>query len=103
MRAFVIGSILAIGGGAVVAWIDTRPGWDDTGITAGLLFLIAAAAAACGARWYVASLLVAVPILLAEWRTIGTAVIIVLAVTTTGAAAGSGLRRLVTAGRTTAP
>lgn len=31
--------IAAVFVGAVVAWIDTRPGWDDTGITVGLLLL----------------------------------------------------------------
>jgi hypothetical protein len=29
--------------GLAIAWIDSRPHWDDTGITVGLLFLSAAA------------------------------------------------------------
>jgi hypothetical protein len=39
---------LALAAGALIAWIDARPGWDDTGVTAGLLFV---AAAACGCAW----------------------------------------------------
>lgn len=25
--------------GALVTWVDTRPGWDDTGVTVGAIFL----------------------------------------------------------------
>jgi hypothetical protein len=35
--------VLALALGLGIAWIDSRPHWDDTGITAGLLFLSAAA------------------------------------------------------------
>ena len=28
--------------GLLIAWIDNRPGWDDTGITAGMIVLVAA-------------------------------------------------------------
>jgi hypothetical protein len=28
--------------GALIAWVDTRPTWDDTGITAGVLLLVSA-------------------------------------------------------------
>jgi hypothetical protein len=28
--------------GALIAWVDSRPTWDDTGITAGVLLLISA-------------------------------------------------------------
>ena len=34
--------ILAVAGGLVIAWVDSRPTWDDAGITAGMLFLTAA-------------------------------------------------------------
>lgn len=40
----------AIAAGAGVAFIDSRPGWDDSGITAGLLFLGAGAAAGIARR-----------------------------------------------------
>jgi hypothetical protein len=39
---------IALAAGALVAWIDARPGWDDTGVTAGMLFL---AAAVLGFSW----------------------------------------------------
>ena len=34
--------ILAVAAGLVIAWVDSRPTWDDAGITAGMLFLTAA-------------------------------------------------------------
>jgi hypothetical protein len=36
--------------GAAIGYVDSRPGWDDTGITAGLLILAAGAAAAVSGR-----------------------------------------------------
>jgi hypothetical protein len=36
--------------GVAIAWIDSRPGWDDTGITAALLVLGAGAVAAVSGR-----------------------------------------------------
>jgi hypothetical protein len=61
--AFVVA--LAVGVG--VALIDSSPGWDSTGITAGLLFLGAAAAAAIGRdRPWLWALLVGLPTPLVE-------------------------------------
>ncbi len=34
--------IAALAAGAAILWIDSRPTWDDTGITAGLLLLTSA-------------------------------------------------------------
>jgi len=34
--------ILAIVIGVLICWIDAKPNWDDTGISAGLMFLAAA-------------------------------------------------------------
>jgi hypothetical protein len=28
--------------GILIAWVDSRPAWDDTGVTAGMVFLTAA-------------------------------------------------------------
>jgi hypothetical protein len=36
--------------GAAIGFVDSRPGWDDTGITAGLLVLTAGGAAAVSGR-----------------------------------------------------
>ena len=34
--------VLALGLGGLIGWVDSRPNWDDTGITVGLVFLAAA-------------------------------------------------------------
>ena len=53
---------LALAAGIGVALLDSRPGWDDTGVTAGLLFLGAGAAAAiAGDRPWLWALLVGLP------------------------------------------
>jgi phosphoglycerol transferase MdoB-like AlkP superfamily enzyme len=31
--------ILSLAFGSIIAWIDTRPHWDDTGITVGLILI----------------------------------------------------------------
>jgi len=80
--------------GAGVAWLDTRPKWDDTGITAGCLLLAAGVVAAARLRWWQASLLVACPLMLAECRSAGWGVVVALGFTTVGAALGSGLASL---------
>ncbi|MBP1659488.1 MAG: hypothetical protein H6P95_680 [Candidatus Aminicenantes bacterium] len=42
-KAFPIGFSLAASAlGILIAWVDSRPTWDDTGITAGAVFLTAA-------------------------------------------------------------
>ena len=42
----LIAAALAVIGGLAIAYLDSRPGYDDTGITAVLLISVAAAAAA---------------------------------------------------------
>lgn len=37
--------------GALIAWVDSRPTWDDTGITAGVLLLISAGFGAARPRF----------------------------------------------------
>jgi hypothetical protein len=32
--------VLAAVFGLLIAYVDSRPGWDDTGVTAGLIFLV---------------------------------------------------------------
>lgn len=41
MRILLTAAALAAGG--LIAYVDGSPGWDDTGVTAGALFLAAAA------------------------------------------------------------
>jgi hypothetical protein len=40
----------AAAAGVAIGYVDSRPGWDDTGITAGLLILAAGAVAAVSGR-----------------------------------------------------
>jgi hypothetical protein len=54
-------AVVAVGVGVAVAWVDSRPAWDDTGITAvSLLGASAAIAALSGRRPLVWALLVGV-------------------------------------------
>ena len=41
----------AVAAGVAIGYVGSRPSWDDTGITAGLLILAAGAAAAISGRW----------------------------------------------------
>jgi len=88
-----IGAIVGLAAGCLIAWMDTRPGWDDTGVTAGALFLAAALSGLMGARWWLGPLLVAGPVLLAEQPTVGSAAFLILAIAVVGFAAGAALRR----------
>jgi hypothetical protein len=95
----LIVAALAVTLGAGIAWVDTRPTWDDTGVTAGALLLTAGLAAGAGLRWWAAALLVAVPILVAEMSTAGWGISITLAFTAAGSLLGATLRRMAGAGR----
>ena len=41
-RRDVLMLLVALILGALIAWVDSRPSWDDTGITAGVLLLVCA-------------------------------------------------------------
>jgi len=41
---FWITAILSIIGGMAIAWIDSQPNWDDSGITAAMLYVVSALA-----------------------------------------------------------
>jgi hypothetical protein len=48
-RSFIVFLAFAVISGLIIAWIDSRPGWDDAGISAGMILL-------AGALWgYLAS------------------------------------------------
>ena len=58
---------VAAAGGLAIGLVDASPGWDSTGITAGLLFLAAATVAAiAGRRPWLWALLVGAPTPLLE-------------------------------------
>ncbi len=90
---------LAVTIGAGIAWVDTRPTWDDTGVTAGALLLAAGLAAGAGLRWWGAALLVAAPIFVAELSSAGWGILISLAFTGAGSLLGAIFRRMVGTGR----
>jgi uncharacterized membrane protein len=85
--------------GIALAWIDTRPGWDDTGVTVGLVFLFSALLGALMPRRpWLAALAVGVWIPLANiifYGNFGSAVALVIAFL--GAFAGAGVRKIFVA------
>ena len=63
---------VALAAGIGIAYLDSRPGWDDTGITAGLLFLGAGLAAAIGRhRPWLWALIVGLPMPIIETTLLG--------------------------------
>jgi hypothetical protein len=64
---FGVTIVAALAAGVVLAWMDTRPSFDDTGVLAVLLFLAGATAAIVGRdRPWLWALLVGAPVPLAE-------------------------------------
>jgi hypothetical protein len=94
VRELIIAA-LAVTIGAGIAWVDTRPTWDDTGVTAGALLLTGGFAAGAGLRWWGTALLVAAPIVVAEVWSGGWGVSAALVFTAAGSLVGAGLRRMV--------
>jgi hypothetical protein len=86
---------LALAAGIVIALVDSRPGWDSTGITAGALLLAAGTAAfEAGDRPWVWALLIGLPTPIVEVIGSGnTGSILALGFATAGAAIGWTLRR----------
>ena len=76
--------VLALLFGPLLSWIDSRPNWDDTGITFGCLLLAAFLCAALGARpWWLVALLVGalIPIVaIARYSNLGSLLAIVPAI-----------------------
>jgi hypothetical protein len=83
---------LSLGAGLSIAWVDTRPGWDDTGVTAGLLALAAAVGALARVPPWLAAALAAGPVLIAELPR-GTGVLLAIPVGLAGAYVGEFVRR----------
>lgn len=93
-------AIVAVAAGVGIAWVDSRPTWDDTGITAGLLLLAGLVAAAVGRRrsWLWA-LLVGGPLPVIEIVTGGSpASVLALSFSAVGATLGWLLRRAIRQG-----
>jgi hypothetical protein len=86
---------LALGAGIVIGLVDSSPGWDSTGITAGALFLAAAlVAGAARDRPWLWALLVGLPTpILDIARTGNTGSVLALGFAGAGAAVGWAVRR----------
>jgi hypothetical protein len=95
-REVVLG-IVALAAGLAIAVLDSRPGWDDTGITAVLLAVAAGlVAAASGRRPWLWAILVGIWVPVVEIpATGGTGPILALAFAGIGALAGYGFARLL--------
>ncbi len=85
--------LVALGWGLLVAWVDSRPTWDDTGISAVAIFL---GCAVCGFlsprhawRWALA-VGAWIPLFGIVWG--NDAAVLALAVAFVGAYAGAGIR-----------
>jgi hypothetical protein len=90
-------TVLAVLTGIAIAWIDTRPGWDDTGVTVGLVFLFSALwGALAPKRPWLTALAVGVWIPLANIIVAGNfESSVALIVAFAGAYAGAGVRRML--------
>jgi hypothetical protein len=94
-RSTSLAVAMGLAAGVAIALIDSSPGWDDTGITAGLLFVGAGAAAAVGRnRPWLWALLVGLPTPILETvqsGALGSWLAVIFAAA--GAAAGWGVAR----------
>lgn len=41
-RRFLLLITVALAAGCAIAWVDSRPNWDDAGISAGMVFVVTA-------------------------------------------------------------
>ena len=88
----LIQAALALCVGLAIAWVDTRPRWDDAGVTAGALAIAAAASSLARVPPWLAAALVAGPILIAELSR-GAGVLLAIPFALAGAYAGAFVRR----------
>jgi hypothetical protein len=81
----------------VIAWIDSQPGWDDTGITAGMLFIVSGLAGCIDPkRFWLWALLTGIWIPVAAISRNGDIMMmLVLIITFGGSFSGSLIRKMV--------
>jgi hypothetical protein len=95
-RSFWILFTIALAFGAAITWIDTRPTWDDTGITAAMILVATSTLGfASPPRAWLFALAVAVWIPAFGLVHGNHATLIALAVGFVGAYAGAAARRLI--------
>ena len=90
----ILPSVLLLVAGLAIAWVDTRPGWDDTGVTAGALLITAAMGSLATVPPWLAAGLVAGPIVVAEARG-GSGVLLEILFALAGAYSGAVVRRRI--------
>jgi hypothetical protein len=96
-RRLIATCLAALVVGLAIAWNDSQPMWDDTGITAGLLVMAAALFAVVDpSRWWLWAVLVGLgtPLLEIGGQS-GTASLAAFVFSGVGAAGGAGVRRLL--------
>jgi hypothetical protein len=100
-RRLIALSVIALIAGMAIGWNDSRPTWDDTGITAGLLVVAAAAFGVIDPRrWWLWAVLVGVGTPLFEITgATGTASLAAFVFSGVGAAGGAGATRLLRSDR----
>ena len=95
MQKILLAIALAVGG--LIAYIDSRPNWDDTGVTAAAIFLVCGVLGAAGpSRPWLWALAVGlwVPVLgITMTRNYGS--LLALAFAFAGAYAGMAIRRII--------
>ena len=89
---------LALLGGIAWAWVDSRPTWDDTGISALVVALIAGAASAFGVPAWLAGLVAAGPLIAVGLVAGNLNALIALIPAALGALVGALVRRAIRAG-----
>jgi len=77
--------------GLAIAWMDTGPNWDDTGVTAGALLFTAALGSIAGIKPWLSAALVVLPLLVVELSA-GIGILIAILFPVAGAYAGMFVR-----------
>ena len=98
LRAQVIGALAGITTGVAIAWLDNRPGWDDTGISAGLVVCGAALFAALGTSIVTVSLALSVPLIAMALARGNTGALLALPFAIVGAVIGHFVHRALRPG-----
>jgi hypothetical protein len=100
-RRQLVLALAALAVGLAIGWNDSRPGWDDTGLTAGLLVVAGAVFGLVDPRrWWLWLLLVGLgPPLFEIGGPIGSASLAAFVFSGVGAAGGAGAARLLRPGR----
>ena len=89
-----LASALSLCGGLGIAWLDTRPRWDDAGVTASAITMAAAVGSFVRIPPWLAAVLVAGPIVAVELsRSVGVLIAVPLALA--GAYGGAFVRRRI--------